>query len=431
MHPVTEPALDRSYRALLAVPSLGRILLGMQIARIGQAMIGVALVLFTLSTYRSPALAGFVTFASIFPGLLVSPIAGALLDRHGRTRLIVLDLLVALGSLVLIGGLSVAGLLPAWLLVLIAAVSSLTALLSATGLRSLFPLIVPRHLWERVNAVDSNGYVVATILGPPLAAVLVQVWGGPPALVVIGLLFGIAALVFLRAPDPRTETASSGRLLVDAWQGLVYAWRNRTIRGIGVSLSVLNLAGGMTTIVIPLIILDRLRLDAALVGLVFAVQGLTGVVSGFLAGRIDTRGRERPMIVLPMFAMTGGVLLALPALGAEPGVGLLFLVLAMAWTGIVNGPLDIALFTVRQRRTDPAWMGRAFAISMSFNYSGFPIGSALTGWLVGHSLDLAIIFGALACVAASLLALWLVPGEDEAGPEPELLADARAGSSGS
>lgn len=428
---MTNPALDRSYRALLAVPSLGRILLGMQVARIGQAMIGVALVLFTLSAYGSPALAGFVTFASIFPGLLVSPIAGALLDRHGRTRLIILDLLVALGSLVLIGTLSMAGLLPAWLLVLIAAVSSLTALLSATGLRSLFPLIVPAHLWERVNAVDSNGYVVATIVGPPLAAALVQIWGGPLALILIGSLFGVAALVFLRAPDPHTATASSGRLLVDAWQGLVYAWRNRTIRGIGFSLSVLNLAGGMSTIVIPLIVLERLGLDAAVVGAVFAAQGLTGVVSGLLAGRIDTRGRERAMIVLPMFAMTGGVLLALPALGAEPGLGVLFLVLAMAWTGIVNGPLDIALFTVRQRRTDPAWMGRAFAVSMSFNYAGFPIGSALTGWLVGHSLDLAIAFGALACVVAGLLALWLIPGEDDAEPAPDAAVEAMARSSGS
>src|SRR5688500_14279090 len=142
--------VDRSYRALLALPSVGRLLLGMQIARIGQSMVSVTIVLFTLSSYRSTTLAGLAAFCSIFPGLLVSPIAGALLDRHGRTRLVVLDYLVALASLTLIGVLALTSAIPAWLLMVIAGVASLTAPLSATGLRSLFPLIIPSHLWERV-----------------------------------------------------------------------------------------------------------------------------------------------------------------------------------------------------------------------------------------------------------------------------------------
>jgi MFS family permease len=57
----------------------------MQLARIAQSMVSVALVLFTLAEYRSPALTGIVTAASVLPGLLVAPIAGALLDRHGRS----------------------------------------------------------------------------------------------------------------------------------------------------------------------------------------------------------------------------------------------------------------------------------------------------------------------------------------------------------
>ena len=97
------PTTDRSYRALLRVPTLGRVLLSMQIARVAQSMVGVALVLFTLDRYGSPAFAGFVTFASVFPGLLISPVAGALLDRHGRIRLVLLDYLVALAAMALVG----------------------------------------------------------------------------------------------------------------------------------------------------------------------------------------------------------------------------------------------------------------------------------------------------------------------------------------
>jgi MFS family permease len=87
-----------SYRALLAVPSLRRVLLGMTIARVAGGMLSVALVLFTLARFGSPELAGIVTFVSVFPGLVVSPIAGALLDRHGRSRLVVLDYVVGAPS---------------------------------------------------------------------------------------------------------------------------------------------------------------------------------------------------------------------------------------------------------------------------------------------------------------------------------------------
>ena len=228
---------DRSYRALLRVPSLGRILLGMAFARVAQAMVAIALVLFTLSEYHSPELAGVVTFASIFPGIAISPIAGVLLDRHGRIRLMIADYVVAAASLTLVAGLSSAHALPAWLLVLIAMVMSLTSIFSSVGLRTLFPLIVPRHLWERANALDSNGYVVATIFGPPIAASLVAFGGGSIALFAIGLIYGLTALSMIGVHDPLTEVTATGTLLSDARAGLVYVWRNRTLRGLGVSVS--------------------------------------------------------------------------------------------------------------------------------------------------------------------------------------------------
>src|SRR5262245_59673804 len=125
MHRVAEP--PPSYRALLEIPTLGRILLGMSISRIGGSMLGVAIVLFTLERYGSPALAGIVTFASVAPGLFISPIVGALLDRHGRTRLIIFDQLVGAASLVVIAVLALTDALTPLTLVLVTAVAGLTA----------------------------------------------------------------------------------------------------------------------------------------------------------------------------------------------------------------------------------------------------------------------------------------------------------------
>lgn len=382
----------------------------MQLARIAQAMVGVTLVLFTLAEYRSPALTGLVTFASVLPGLLVAPIAGALLDRHGRTRLVILDYAVSVLALALIGGLALAHALSVPVLLAITIVSSLTAILSQTGLRSLFPLLVPERLWERVNAIDSNGYLVATILGPPIAAALVTVVGGATTLILIGVLYSAATVAMFGAPDPNTAGASTGRLLVDAWDGVRYTVRNPTLRGLGVSISLLNLSGGMVTIVVPLIVIQRLHAPEVAVGLVFAASGVAGMVAALITGRLDSRGREWSLLVLPMAGIAAADLLLLVGAGATTAAtGLFFVAAGLALGGLLNGPMDIGLFTIRQRRTDPAWMGRAFAVSMAFNFVGYPIGAALAGAIAAVSIEAAIVVGALACIVAGVAAAVMIP----------------------
>jgi len=396
-----EPA--PSYRALFAIPTLSRILLGMTLSRIGGSMLGVAMVLFTLQEFHSPALAGLVTFASVAPGLFVSPIVGALLDRHGRARLIILDQLVGASALALIAILALTDALTPTVLVLVTGVAGLTAPLSSVGLRSLFPLIVPKRLWERVNALDSNSYVVATLIGPPAAGLIVQVVGGPQTLIVIAALFAVSAVVFVGIADPATATASTGKLLVDAWQGLRYTLRNPTLRALGISLAIVNLGWGIVTIVLPVMILGDMGLGAVVVGVVFAVSGITGGIGALVAGRWRTQGRERPMLIWPM----AGMAVSTAALLLSPTLPVL--VAVMAIQGLLNGPMDVALFTLRQRRTDPAWMGRAFAISMAMNFLGYPFGAAIGGTLVGIGTGLAIAVAVAFTALGAFLAWALLP----------------------
>src|SRR5437870_9481083 len=79
------------------------------LARTASQMMLLTLVLFVLQRFHSPSLAGVTVFLSIAPGVALSPIAGALLDRHGRVRLITLDYLVGFVTLTLIAGLDVTG----------------------------------------------------------------------------------------------------------------------------------------------------------------------------------------------------------------------------------------------------------------------------------------------------------------------------------
>jgi predicted MFS family arabinose efflux permease len=118
--------------------------------------------------------------------------------------------------------------------------------------------------------------------------------------------------------------------------------------------------------------------------------------------------------------------------GAMLGTGLSYLVVllvpnpfavgaAMALGGIANGPFDIVLFTLRQRRTHPDWLGRAFAVSMALNFSGFPLGSAIAGAIVPLSLELAIVAAIALTLVAAALTWVLIPADerDEVAPNIE------------
>jgi MFS family permease len=374
----------------------------MLLARTASTMVQLVLVLFALERFHSPGVAGAVTFLSLAPGLLVSPIAGALLDRHGRTKLMVVDYLVAASALVLIVALGAVDSLGELALLAIVTVSSLTFPLSQTGVRTLFPLLVPRPLWERANAIDSNGYVVSSVFGPAAAGVLVATVGSEWALAITAVMYLVSAAITLGVPDPLGRVPH-GRLLADAWAGLVYVVRHPTLRGLAISVSTSNIAGGLFYIGLPVLVLTRLGGGPAQVGQLFALSGITAAVSVLLVGRVGTEGRERQLLAGAMLITGVGYfsLALMPSLFAVAFV--------MVLIGIATGPFDVVLFTLRQRRTDPAWLGRAFAVSMSLNFIGFPVGSAVGGAVASTSIEATFGAALVLSLAAAGITLVAIP----------------------
>lgn len=390
---------------MFAIAGFPRLVASMLLARVAGQMVALILVLLALQHYGSAELAGLVTFMAVAPGILASPIAGALLDRHGRTRLVVLDYFIAAASLALIAGLAAGDALPVPLLLLIVTVSSLTQPLSNTGVRTLFPLIVPAKLWERANAIDSNGYVVASVIGPALAGALVAGLGSPTALAVTAAIFAVAGVVAIGLRDPATRT-DTGRLLADAWRGVVYVTRHPTLRALALSVSTANLGWGVFFLTLPVLVLQEFRGGPEFVGLLFAVLGISGSVSVLLMGRVSTLGRERQLLAASMLGHAAAFILIL--LFPNP----LVVGIAMIVLGISSGPFDIVLFTLRQRRTDPSWLGRAFAVSMALNFAGFPIGSAIGGAVVPFSIAAALAAAVVFQVLGAIFSMVAIPAED-------------------
>ncbi len=392
-----------SYRRLFAVPGFAQLAAGTVLARTAGQLWQIALVLFVLQRYHSPALAGIASFLSLAPGLAISPIAGALLDRQGRLRMILLDYAVAAGALVSLFGLGKWSLLSPPLLLVIVTISSLTGPLSASGIRTMFPLVVPRDLWDRANGIDSGSFALALVLGPALGGALVAWIGGEGAFLVTAGIFVVAGAALIGITDPHVAHVQPSRLLHAAWEGLLYVVRHTTLRGILLTMLVGNIAYGVLLVALPVLVLDRFHWGAEVVGELWAVAGVTTVAAGLLAGRMRTAGRERWFIAVGMGL--GGVACAvLLFAGSAP-----WLVVAMLLLGISSGPVDIGIFALRQRRTDPRWFGRAFAVSMSLNFAGVPLGSALGGGLVERSMPLALGIAILVSLVACVVPFVAIP----------------------
>jgi hypothetical protein len=75
----------------LQVRGLPQLTISTLFSRVGTQMFAVLIVLFVLADYHSPAFSGIVILCSQLPGILVSPIAGALLDRGAKVPLMALD----------------------------------------------------------------------------------------------------------------------------------------------------------------------------------------------------------------------------------------------------------------------------------------------------------------------------------------------------
>lgn len=230
-----------------------------------------------------------------------------------------------------------------------------------------------------------------------------QALGGASAVILIAALLAAASVTLLGVAEPPLRRAANGPLLVSALDGLRYTWRNPALRGLAVSVIPFYFAFGVLTIALPVLVIDRIGAGPAVVGAVWGMMAVTGGIAAFWFGRRESRGRERAWLTWSMVGTAAGTALLLPA------PGLPVVLLAMAIAGFCNGPLDIALFTLRQRATDPAWMGRAFAVSAALNGAGAPIGAALSGWLVATSVDAAVLLAVGACLAGAAVSWLAIP----------------------
>jgi MFS family permease len=394
-----------SYRVLLGRRDVGRLLLSASLARLADRIVNLVLVLYALARFHSPVLAGWIGFAAMAPGLLISPLAGVLLDRVGSAVAIVVDMACSAACMFAVTMLALAGTDTAWSLSVLVMLYSLTKPLSSAGVRALLPTLVTPETFDHANALDTSVNATIEVLGPALGGALFGLGGAVTAFAVVVILHTAACTTLLHAVrGPAGSTSRQHSVWRDAASGVLYVLRHKSLRAIALIYACYQVSWGILLVAVPVAVthaLGRAHADVA-VGMLWAISGLAGGIGALATGHLGAIDRERGIVAVGILAT------AVAIYPVSTSFGLAGLASGLALVGFFSGPIDVGVLTLRQRRTESAWLGRVIAVSMSLNLSGLPIGSALGGMLSGWSSAAAFAAAAGACVLASAVAwAWL------------------------
>lgn len=403
-------------------------------ARVGDEMVGVAVVLLVLDRTGSPGLAGAVVAAYTLPTVLSGPVLGAWLDRTRYRRAALAGNQVMLAA-VMLALLATVGTAPGWTAVALAPLVGVLVPMTSGGFTSLLPRFVPAELLGRAHAVEGGSFHSSAILGPAAAAtVAATVSPGAAVLTIVGFaaisvaaLTGVPVRVGAARPDgagPAGPGTAPGvrppGLAATVRTGLAHLARTPPLRSATLATSTAFVGVGMLTIALP-VRAGELAGDPALGGYVWTAIELGALVTALTWGRWHARWRPE-RVVLAAVAGYGLVLLGWPLAGVFPAL-LALAVLA----GLVTGAGLPALFSTRQRYTPAAMYGQISTTGASLKLGGFAVGAAAGGQLVpalGPATVLAVV-AATHLLAATLGAL-AGRSRHRSGPGPAAATTVRA-----
>jgi predicted MFS family arabinose efflux permease len=397
------------YRQLLRLPDMRALLVAACLSRLAGGMFGLSIVLYVLDRYRSPVLAGWVIFTLVAPGLIVSPLAGAWLDRMGPARAIVLDMAASALLILALAAAGLADMLTVPLLLVLVTLLSLTSPLSSAGVRVLLPRLVPPASLDRANALDTTSYAAINVVGPAIAGLLFATIGAAPSLFTIAALYMLAALslaAVAHRPSPASGPASLRErkpVMHEAIDGVAHVLSDASLRGLAISYALYMVSMGIVYVAVPAIVVRQAGAEGMTIGGLWALSGAAAAAGALAIGHLRTDSRERLVMAVGMSAS------AVAIWPVTASFGLVGLAMGLACIGFFSGPIDVGLLSLRQRRTDPARLGRVLAVSISLNASGFPLGSALGGLLIVQSTELTFAVAAAISILAAIAAYALIP----------------------
>ncbi len=406
---IPETARQEGSRGLLAVSTF---LIGNGISMVGNTLVLVALPWFVLETTGSAARTGLVGMAAALPALLSGMLGGILVDRLGGRAMSVISDIISGVAVILIPILYLTTGLDFWMLLLLVFIGAALDIPGVTARRTLLPDLSQgaRIRPEAISSAYETMQATSFIIGPAIAGVLIALIGTVNLLwITAGGFFVSAACIGLFAPagkhvaEAESPHAASGAI-AELKAGLRYLRTDQVLFSLAIGLTLMNfLNGPFWSVVLPVLVSERFG-QASQLGLMFTALGVGGVLGGIFYGWMGHRFRSRRRLsyLSGVTAFCALVWVAVAGASFPVMLGCVFL------AGLISGPINPMLVTVRLERIPEALRGRVFATFSGLAAAAIPLGMLLAGWLLeiaGLSMGLLVL--ALVTTTATV-GLWMV-----------------------
>lgn len=355
---------------------------GQAVSQFGDEITLLALPWLLAETTASPLAVGALEAFSFLPVLVFGLAAGVIADRRSRRR----SMLDADATrFVLYASIPIA----AWITgdtliahVLVVAFCAGTArILFEASSQAFLPDLLKGQGLVQANSRLSTTEGLAIVLGPPLAGVLVAVFGAATAVALDSLTFlaSFVAIACLTRVDERLGHRQPGEGF-GFTDGLKAIRANRIIATSTLINSCANIASGMTAALLVFFLQRTLGLSGLQAGLVIGANGV-GVLAAGRIGRLSSRrfGLGRTIVVGQAVAATGVVTLAAAsgAYAAPIAAG----GLALLGFGVIM--TIVASVSLRQYLIPGPLLGRVTATYRTSLHGAMALG-AFTGGAVGE-----------------------------------------------
>lgn len=383
---------------------------GQLVSQIGNQAYLVALMFWTLEATGSASIMGLLLMTSALPGVLIGPIAGAVVDRHSRKAIIVgSDVARGVATLAvaaLVGwrtestGFVLCGLFALSLF------SGMVGSLFRPAIAAAIPDLVSRDHVQAANSLNQTSVQSAAVLGQVLGGVLYRALGAPLLFMMDGVSYLVSGasecLIRLpRAPKPAPRVRGALREYVSQTRdGFEYVWVRSGLKTFIVTAAALNFFFMPIFVLLPFYVTTQLGQGPAWYGFLLAAMSAGSLVGIALAGMLPAVAQRRAQPIIPALIVVSLLMATLGSV-SQPG-------LALVWTfglGALTGLINIIVITQVQLTTPAHLRGRVLALLFALTGAATPFGMALggvAGDLIGQNIPL--LYGSVGA-AATLVVL--------------------------
>jgi DHA3 family macrolide efflux protein-like MFS transporter len=373
---------------------------GQVISLVGSNLTNFAVGVWVYQSTGSATKFSLVCICLTVPGLLVAPLAGALVDRWDRRWSMLLgdgcDALLRLPLLYF----AATGRLALWHVYSIVALSSFFHAFQVPAFAASTSLLVPKRHLARANGWVQAGVSAAQILSPLSAGFLLAAIGltGVVAIDLVTASLGIVSLLIVRLPRPEAaehpaqQRSSLWHSAVDGWGYL--RQRQGFLQLLSLSGSVNFCFGTVYVLLTPLVLSFA---SSRQLGLVMGAASF-GVLAGSLV--MGTwGGPQRRIRGIFLFMLAQSLVLSIAVL--RPHVGVLA---AGAFAYMFFNPLNLgSIRTLLQTKIAPAMQGRVFAFAGMIASSSIPLAAVVAGPLADRVFEPSMAPGGRLAASAGLL----------------------------